>query len=55
MNIRDIDPQYVKEHGGHFNRCAPRDRQGKNRAKKTGYRPTGDRAKHDQPGGAGRR
>lgn len=51
FNIRDIDPDYVKKFGGHYNRCEPRDRQGQTRAKKTNgqYRPTGKRASQDEP------
>lgn len=55
MNIRDIDPQYVKDHGGHYNRCGVRDRQGRTRELKGGYRPLHQRARHDEPQGGGKR
>lgn len=49
MNIRDIDPEYVKLHGGHYNRLPARIAQGKTRASKGNYSPRFTRAPHDEP------
>lgn len=48
MNIRDIDPQYVKVHGPHFNNAGPRFKQADNRARKSDYKSRHSRAPHDR-------
>lgn len=55
VNIRDIDPEYVRLNGPHYNRMLPRQQQGINRAKKGAYRALGFRAAHDEPGKGGGR
>lgn len=49
FNIRDIDPEYVRLYGGHYNHCPVRVQQGLTRQKKGNYSPRFVRAPHDEP------